>query len=758
MPKLITAGLMSACCLCSLSAAVPDAAGSLEVIGLPDYASKAPTPVFARNPWDMISFQGRIYVGGGDSDNGDKDGASSNPGNVYIISFAPGQKSFRYEGTQGSGDKRWIPSNQIDRFRVIQGQLWIPSHDPTVANDSPQLFRRDGDSTWTRLEGPDQGGNKHTFDLVEYGNPAKLFSTGNWPLNRWSITGTFETRVYGDVMNNRGSELISYKGKLYQFFDGSIDYGGSVSPQLAIYDPDSGSYKQRTEIGADHIAPGLVQGSEASSRFTARVSRSAAIDGRMWYIAGYKGSDHQMDPRVVITASSLDSGSIDTRNVTPTGHKPWDLLERTGFVWLLTSTKVDRGNGSDSFTAHIFKSNGTGWTEVVRASGLDSFARSFEEVNGDFYLGLGSDDGEGDKISWPESYTRGILPSCGTILRIPVSAYGTADPAGEVLASCALRSQSDLRTPFEVPLEQSTVGVPNQRLLQIRNAGVLGSTLRITAARVLAGQAVNATATVDLRGEALPISVKRLGTAQGVATIGINCTPIAEGIWSVPVQFKTDDADESTFRVVFSGSAEAAQRPEIRAVFAGTTLTTAVQTFTIAKSSVGQAKAVNIAIMNEGTSSLKVSSVDFITTQLTNCQGTRATAMPKTIAPGETLRVALAVTPSASGSWRAGLRLASNDVDEKTLVWRLEGQAADVVKVQAKAEDLPDEEADLDEPPLIDLEPPARYEAAAAPRAEGGDPGNCGAGGIALVIPAMALLALRRRRLFPMLHSHDCSA
>jgi len=50
--------------------------------------------------------------------------------------------------------------------------------------------------------------------------------------------------------------------------------------------------------------------------------------------------------------------------------------------------------------------------------GLTTFARSFEEVNGDFYLGLGTDDGLSGTTPADVSYTTGVKTDSGRILRV----------------------------------------------------------------------------------------------------------------------------------------------------------------------------------------------------------------------------------------------------------------------------------------------------------------------------------------------------
>ena len=79
---------------------------------------------------------------------------------------------------------------------------------------------------------------------------------------------------------------------------------------------------------------------------------------------------------------------------------------------LSTWTPLPPGyKGTGALTADF-----TGWSPFWSSPELPTFARSFEEVEGDFYFGLGTDDGTTTAGSWDQTCTTGLKPDSGRIL------------------------------------------------------------------------------------------------------------------------------------------------------------------------------------------------------------------------------------------------------------------------------------------------------------------------------------------------------
>ncbi len=90
----------------------------MELLGNPGMGAYSARP-YARNIWDLQTFDGRLYIGDGNSSNLDPD---PNAGPVDLYYWMP-------EGT-GFVNHFTIEDEQVDVFRVIDGSLYIPCHDP----------------------------------------------------------------------------------------------------------------------------------------------------------------------------------------------------------------------------------------------------------------------------------------------------------------------------------------------------------------------------------------------------------------------------------------------------------------------------------------------------------------------------------------------------------------------------------------------------------------------------------------------------
>ncbi|UCG58940.1 MAG: hypothetical protein JSU70_05395, partial [Phycisphaerales bacterium] len=92
---------------------------------------------YARNIWDMHVYDGRIYLGAGNSSDG---GPVPNAGPVPIICYDPKREGFVREGT--------VRDEQIDAYCTHGGRLYIPGHDPMQSWDWGNLYCRQDDGRW----------------------------------------------------------------------------------------------------------------------------------------------------------------------------------------------------------------------------------------------------------------------------------------------------------------------------------------------------------------------------------------------------------------------------------------------------------------------------------------------------------------------------------------------------------------------------------------------------------------------------------
>ena len=129
-------------------------AAELEWLGIPladPYSRRG--RIYARNVWDLQVHDERIYIGGGNSSN---IGPATNAGPVPIVSFDPRRGIFVREAE--------VDDEQIDRFRVIDGRLYVPGHDPQESWEWGNVYVL-ASQGWVKRRTIPQ--SIHTYDLAD---------------------------------------------------------------------------------------------------------------------------------------------------------------------------------------------------------------------------------------------------------------------------------------------------------------------------------------------------------------------------------------------------------------------------------------------------------------------------------------------------------------------------------------------------------------------------------------------------------------
>ena len=136
----------------------------VEILGSPFSRKYAQgESVYARNPWDLHAYAGRIYVGAGNSSNM---GPAPNAGPVPILCFDPSINGFVKEGT--------VRDEQIDLFRAFDSQLFIPGHDPRWPDGWKwgNLYQLKENGKWKKYRTIPNA--LHVYDLAQH--KGKLFA------------------------------------------------------------------------------------------------------------------------------------------------------------------------------------------------------------------------------------------------------------------------------------------------------------------------------------------------------------------------------------------------------------------------------------------------------------------------------------------------------------------------------------------------------------------------------------------------------
>lgn len=310
---------------------------------------------YARNVWDMQLWGDKIYLGHGNSSNR---GPAPNAGPVRVIAYHPQSGCFQTEFI--------VDEEQIDRYRVIGNQLYIPGHDPREPWDWGNFYRLTNDG-WEKVRTIPQG--IHAYDILGYQGAlfVALGTTEGGKVARSTDGGqTWESFALPGV--GRAFELFTLGNELY------------------VHAYRNGGLYRYSKKSFDRLAVDLFPSAQYSQN--PMMVRSILFDGVLLYIGADNVNDHQWTPFAAYKAESINEAQ---KLNLPPQDLPYDILVRDGNGYILTNRFEDSGSG---YTVIIYRSDDVSgdleqWKEIVRFN-APSFARSFELYEGVFYIGLGT--------------------------------------------------------------------------------------------------------------------------------------------------------------------------------------------------------------------------------------------------------------------------------------------------------------------------------------------------------------------------------
>lgn len=348
-------------------APAPDVTARVEALGNP--FSTIPT-LYGRNVWDMQRFGGVIHLGHGDS--------IDNLGPIPIWQIDPVTGALAKEFTTSE--------EQVDEFRVLNGELYVPGHDPrdnlTLGN-----FYRMETGGWVKHRTIPNGA--HTFDLEWH--DGRLFAAlgsdslpSHVTLSVSADRGATWSPAVDDVVG-RVYNLTVHGGELYAFPPRWRDLGTEEHQVLRW----NGTKFARTGAELRDLLPGGEQ------EWVARMVRPTSFSGALVYVVA-RGT---FDWHPVSLAITRDVRTAERIALPDAAAVPFDLLVRGSTLYVLTGTPQPDG----TFVVRVYRTPDLGrWTELFHFS-APTFARSFEENGGDFFFGLGCDypkpaQGSGDLL------------------------------------------------------------------------------------------------------------------------------------------------------------------------------------------------------------------------------------------------------------------------------------------------------------------------------------------------------------------------
>lgn len=277
-------------------------------LGIPSTV-QYPTGIRARSPWDMIVWDGYLYVGGGDFD------ANTGPLGIYRMDLTTGN----WESSD------LLPEEEFNRFCVLDGQLIVPGIDPKedwnlgnyyVLNDGVweqsrvlpngvhafDMVSYDGmifaglgvESQYSPIVMSDDGGE--TFSPVTIEKDGETLDTTGLDIVRVYDLFVFGDRLYASLLYGNGSP---YAYELYRYENGRFvfdnDWNGKVKRKSISYRLicEKVEYNDRLYIatGNLYVTTDLDEMTVVSFPYTETVFDLAVDGGKLYALCARRQND-----------------------------------------------------------------------------------------------------------------------------------------------------------------------------------------------------------------------------------------------------------------------------------------------------------------------------------------------------------------------------------------------------------------------------------------------------------------------------------
>lgn len=334
---------------------------------------------FAKNVWDMQVYHDRIYLGHGDF--------NTDAGPIPVIYFDACHNEFVTHFT--------VDEEEIHHYKVLNDKLYIPGTDARDDWSFGNYYTLEDNDLWLKHRTIPNAA--HVFDMSYYNG--RLYAATGTTKPGWGEV--FVSDDFGQTWQSKVPKLSSsslFTGDwATTFFElneqlyasGKMIYPPpSIAPSMARYtnllavSPSSSYVQSYTKS----FAP-------LSNMYnTYYIQRPTTFKNLLVFFNYKSTASHWMPDSMYVAADLTHSQKITFPQTTAI---PSDLLERNGLVYVLAYDK----NSSGNFTNIIYESQDLfTWSEVFRFN-TETFARSFEELYGDFYFGLGCDYGSSSQAT-----------------------------------------------------------------------------------------------------------------------------------------------------------------------------------------------------------------------------------------------------------------------------------------------------------------------------------------------------------------------
>ncbi len=388
-------------------------------------------PVFARNVWDMQFFNGKIFLGHGNS--------VENTVNIVLRYFDPATGLF---GNLNPADGSLYNDTKIDQMRVMNNTLYFPSFDEQGSATPFGYSSYDGTNWVVHYTIPRSG--SHVGDVYLY-NGALYSASNNGIQKTTNLTLTNSAQSWTKISSSAvDGSFFEINGVLYE------------SGTFGAFKINSDN--TTTQYTMAQFAPGVPEFSgqfykTASLGPTTLLLYSTAFQ---WHTPPANDYGNQYYG-LYRTTGPGSSSKISF----PAKVLPMDLITRPDGVYLLSANVNTLGQIVN--TVYKFDANLSTYTEVFHFT-APAFARSFEEVNGDWYFGLGDSPSYNSTTGVPDypnvSYLAGdIVRVKATSLNNPLPTSGPFETYSATLTPVAgTGSIGSGKYTFDLACNPETVG------------------------------------------------------------------------------------------------------------------------------------------------------------------------------------------------------------------------------------------------------------------------------------------------------------
>lgn len=354
---------------------------------------------YARNIWDMILFDGQLFIGCGDST------GNAGPVDVWAYSQEAGWRS-----------EFVVDEEQIDKFLVLNGVLTIPGDDPLESWDYGNYYQRIN-GMWVKTR--NIPGGVHVYDIIEWENRwiagIGINPPSNYPIAisvdhgaSWSVEVVPQGATAGNFDYDCSLWITMSAFRVYEFFTIGDNLYANTLPMYSFGCDDGEPARQNLGTLTRWAGDGFVvddldlfPGLSAADRIVRPVSyremttyiAAQTIDNpNKWQPLALMSVDNNLQPRPISLSNCARPQDIDVLN---------------GKLYVLCNEHT----GSDWYISVQATCDMLAWEEAVNLT-TPTFARSFAISSESVYVGLGGD------IDAPVHAQTAV----GQVLTIPVSA------------------------------------------------------------------------------------------------------------------------------------------------------------------------------------------------------------------------------------------------------------------------------------------------------------------------------------------------